>query len=1146
MSSLDRVSTLINSQLPEFIRSDYPVFAEFIEKYYEFLEQPGKPIYELKTFEDNYNVDFTRSDLLKYFRTKILPSFPEESELSTERIIKAARDFYTKKGTPDSFKFLFRVLYNKDLDIFFPKLQILRASDGKWILPQAFRLTSSPENSSVILTQLKNQRATGLVSRASCIVERAYKTIDVSSSKEIYEIYVSSVTRAFFNNEVLEIPYIDQNGDAQFFREKIIGSLSNLKINPRRRGKRYQTGDPVVINGGQNLNSLTKRKAVALVGNVTTASLDSTTIIRKGYGFSTYPNTYVDIITPNPVTGKFDGLGNGSGGNIIVTAIDTTAAAGNIISIPFNTDAITFKSNNYLYENHFDFDNTSPTTLFTATSAGSTQTTINIAANPTISSSNDFYNNYVIRIVSGTGADGTGAKINAVVIADYIGANNMAICNSNTSLIGTVNISGINVEANTSYQNFADFTAGVPGFYTYLTAGKDIEINGELRTIASVTNSKHLTVTVAFSAAATDKKLNANSTLTTAPDATSSLMLTTSIDSRVGGAFYYETLTLYPIQTTTIISGGADFDSDPPALLNVASLYESDLSISGFVSLTPGKFFSYNKSNASFRLSSEFSSINDFYSRRRIKLEHQFRTIIDYDGATRTVFLDRPFETNINELNILNKTLRIDNRPVISSMGVIAQIEIENGGSGYTVSTPLIFGGTGFGAAATVSSVGAGGAITAIAISNRGEGYPVAPTVTVGGAGSGAVLRAYLLGDGEQINATAGLLGEIIDFTLIDRGSDYILRPNVSLKIFDLFISGNTTNISSIKENDVIFQGPNNARTFTGIVDGLYESNTVLRVFNYSGTPTAGDIVVTRANQIGIFSNIHNTGIATANANAYGKTYPVSYGNAKAKANAEFLNGLIRFNGFYLNTDGHVSSEKRLQDSDRYHNFSYSLVSEESFDTYKKTIFDVSHPTGTKLLPIHVVPVIHTAGPIVNTNSHAIVVPSNTFIGNCSITYEANNVIGGAESFDVIANVNDIIIVNSSNATRSFAKTITVIANNNSLNIESPCILIGEGRAHIQSGNAIIKVVGNTNVVAKFITTNDKIRLKVDGTTLLKTINDITGNLITVNSSTGITNTTNLTIDTTNAQNFGKPTVPSLVYEVIPQFNNVEYKIIRT
>jgi hypothetical protein len=35
----EKISTLVNSQLPEFIRSDYTTFVTFIESYYKFLEQ---------------------------------------------------------------------------------------------------------------------------------------------------------------------------------------------------------------------------------------------------------------------------------------------------------------------------------------------------------------------------------------------------------------------------------------------------------------------------------------------------------------------------------------------------------------------------------------------------------------------------------------------------------------------------------------------------------------------------------------------------------------------------------------------------------------------------------------------------------------------------------------------------------------------------------------------------------------------------------------------------------------------------------------------------------------------------------------------------------------------------------------------------
>ena len=117
--------------------------------------------------------------------------------------------------------------------------------------------------------------------------------------------------------------------------------------------------------------------------------------------------------------------------------------------------------------------------------------------------------------------------------------------------------------------------------------------------------------------------------------------------------------------------------------MEMLEMYDSDYSSDGFISINPGSFSTYNPVNASIRLvGSGFSSSDDWYNGRRLLLEKHFRTIIDYDGATKTAFLDRQFETNINQINILTKTLKMDNRPLILGMGIIANVEIVNGGTG--------------------------------------------------------------------------------------------------------------------------------------------------------------------------------------------------------------------------------------------------------------------------------------------------------------------------------------------------------------------------------------------------------------------------------------------------------------------------------
>lgn len=941
MSSQNRLSTLVEWQLPEFIRQDHPLFVEFLQKYYEFLETPGGSVYELKRFSDNYDVDKARASFLQYFKDKILPSFPDSSELSTERIIKAARDFYAKKGTPDSFKFLFRVLYGTELEVFFPKLQILKASDGKWILPQAFRLTLSQANAGLNLNLIEKRKAYGSISRASCVVESAVRTIDKSTNNEIVEIYVSNVNRLFQNGEFLEIDYVDENGAAQVFSEKIIGALSNIRINPSRRGTRYFTGDPVVINGGLDTSSPTKVKAVATVGNVTVGSIDSVTVIKRGYGFRAFPNSLIDIVSSN-----------GVGANLIVSSVDTA----NNIQLSYAVDSILYKANVLLNAVNYTFDN-----------------------------------------------------------------------------------------------------------------------------------------------AAAD------------------------INTTIGAALTFENINVYPLTAVTVVNGGSFFTEEPA--VDVISLFNSDyFADNGFITVAPGSFNTYNNVNSSIRFSgAAFSSIDGWYNGWRILCEKHYRTIIAYDGATKTAFLDRSFENNISPTNILSRTLLLDSRPSIDSMGYIAQIEILNGGAGYSPSDTLVINGTGYGATATIT-VNGSGTITGVTIVSRGEGYVTAPSITVNtSTGNGAVFNAIVMGNGEELDVVTGDIGQIRDINLINRGSDYITTPNVSLKIYDIYVAP-ISESESILENDIVYQGANvNSTTFRATVDQYYRSNNIIRVFDYSGSINVGQNLT-----------VYKTTTADVNAlvqsaNIGGKVYPYKYGDGRAKANAEFLNGLIKYNGYYLNTDGQLSSDKRLQDDVKYHNFSYELISETSYRDYSKTVLDSLHPAGAKLLAAHVVKQDLIVNQLSNINVNILISNSNNLISNCNVGFNSNNVTGINEAFDLFANVGDMIIINSANTLRSFAKVITTVSSNNSLNIESPCVIVGQGRGNVTAGAATLTIRGNTNSIASFVTVDDQIKINVNNTVLTKTINSISGNVITLNSNTGIT--------TTNA---------NLVYFVYPKLNVVGYEIVRT
>ncbi|AOO10673.1 hypothetical protein RW060613_085 [Synechococcus phage S-RIM8] len=138
--------------------------------------------------------------------------------------------------------------------------------------------------------------------------------------------------------------------------------------------------------------------------------------------------------------------------------------------------------------------------------------------------------------------------------------------------------------------------------------------------------------------------------------------------------------------------------------------------------------------------------------------------------------------------------------------GSVTNIEVEDGGSGYT-SSPLvsIVGGGGSGASAT--AIITKGSVSNILITNGGTGYTSQPTITVvGGGGTGATASALvrgpiksvnLLSQGTSYTSTPNVLissgtgavaqaivnnGRIISIAIISAGSGYTTAPEVQIQ----------------------------------------------------------------------------------------------------------------------------------------------------------------------------------------------------------------------------------------------------------------------------------------------------------------------------------------------------------------------------
>ena len=128
----DKISKLVQSQLPEFVTTDYSTFVEFIEAYYKFLEQDSNAFEIIQNARNYSDIDLTTESFVQYFLKNYAKDLPINVLGNKKLLIKRIKDLYESKGSSLSFSLLFQLLYGELVDVKRPYDLVMKASDGVW------------------------------------------------------------------------------------------------------------------------------------------------------------------------------------------------------------------------------------------------------------------------------------------------------------------------------------------------------------------------------------------------------------------------------------------------------------------------------------------------------------------------------------------------------------------------------------------------------------------------------------------------------------------------------------------------------------------------------------------------------------------------------------------------------------------------------------------------------------------------------------------------------------------------------------------------------------------------------------------------------------------------------------------------------
>ena len=354
MTTNNKISTVVSSQLPEFVRSDHPTFIAFVKAYYEYLEQSntilsyGKTVERAKNLTKYFDTDKITDTGLTEFNDHLYNEFltliPKEVSSDKSKLLKNIKDFYRAKGTEKSYNFFFRLLFNEDPELYYPKNDILIASSGKWLVEQSIRLSNIEINeivddSIINLKKFESTKVVGNTSQASAFVERIF--VSYESGTKINEFFISNKNGNFISGEQV---FIKNANNETLSADILSGFISSVALTNGGSGYTIGTSIPVVGGGGSG--------GSVIISDVSSGNISNVSIISGGAGFrvsdfvlfsggggagananviqvltdnSVHPNTYninSDVINTYNLT-AIGAYSNSSGGNANTSLLTT-------------------------------------------------------------------------------------------------------------------------------------------------------------------------------------------------------------------------------------------------------------------------------------------------------------------------------------------------------------------------------------------------------------------------------------------------------------------------------------------------------------------------------------------------------------------------------------------------------------------------------------------------------------------------------------------------------------------------------------------------------------------------------------------------------------------------------------------------------
>jgi len=162
------------------------------------IDSPGGVSQTSKSISQARDIDNEVELFIDFLKNEYIPTLPQNlynsdaSSVEVTKFVKFIRQFYNSTGIEDSVRFLYRILFNVDVNFYYPKVDVLRTSAGRWQLDNILRVYPAPSDISDFQNKYVGSRLliTGATGVATAILENAER---VGSTGPHALLYLSTI-----------------------------------------------------------------------------------------------------------------------------------------------------------------------------------------------------------------------------------------------------------------------------------------------------------------------------------------------------------------------------------------------------------------------------------------------------------------------------------------------------------------------------------------------------------------------------------------------------------------------------------------------------------------------------------------------------------------------------------------------------------------------------------------------------------------------------------------------------------------------------------------------------------------------------------------------------------------------------------------